>query len=113
MRAARRLFLRHSACSAGVAPVFRGSNCNLGTIFRFDIAPSPPVFQQVTQTGGVVTLTWDALAGRSYQVRFKTDLTQTDWRDAGGLVTATNTSVTATDIIGSDRQRFYRVVLLP
>ena len=41
------------------------------------------------------------------------DVTQTNWTNAGGPVTATNTSATASDIIGPDRQRFYRVVLIP
>jgi hypothetical protein len=46
-------------------------------------------------------------------VQFNGDLTQTNWTDAGGPITATNASATGTDLIGPDRQRFYRVTLLP
>ena len=57
--------------------------------------------------------TWSAVAGRVYQMQFKTDLTQGTWTDSGSTIHATNTTATASDAIGSDSQRFYRVVLLP
>jgi len=37
---------------------------------------------------------------------------QTTWGDLGGPLIATNTTASASDVIGPDRQRFYRVVLL-
>jgi hypothetical protein len=51
--------------------------------------------------------------GRGYQVQFKTDLTQTNWTDSGAARTATSTNMAASSNVGSDPQRFYRVVLLP
>jgi hypothetical protein len=53
------------------------------------------------------------LALFQYQLQFKTNLTQPNWTNASGPITATNTSATASDIIGPDRQRFYRVALMP
>jgi len=41
------------------------------------------------------------------------NLTQTDWTNSGSPIIATNNTATASDIIGADHQRFYRVVLLP
>jgi len=38
---------------------------------------------------------------------------QTNWTNSGNPITATDTVATTFDAIGSDRQRFYRVVLLP
>jgi len=57
-------------------------------------------------------LTWLALAGRSYQLQFTTNLTQTNWSNVGGTIVATNTTASAPDAIGVDRQRLYRLLLL-
>jgi len=56
---------------------------------------------------------WLALNGRSYQLQSTASLTQTNWNNSGGAVTATNTTATASDTSDPSAQRFYRVVLLP
>ncbi len=63
--------------------------------------------------GRGINLSWTAIAGRNYQLQFKTNLVQPGWLNLGGPVGATNTVTSAADTIGSDQQRFYRVVLLP
>jgi len=70
-------------------------------------------FQAQSQPGGTLTFTWAAFAGKAYQLQFKTNLAVRDWNDLGLPITATNATATASDTIGPDRQRFYRVVLLP
>ena len=93
---------------------FGGGESNRGTIFRFTIAPAQPEIENVFRTGDGLTLAWAALKRRSYQVQFATNLmSQTSWNNLGDPVTTTNTTASATDVIGSDRQRFYRIVLLP
>jgi uncharacterized repeat protein (TIGR03803 family) len=92
---------------------YSGGSSNLGTVFRFQLTPGPPMLKSVSQIGGGLTFTWATLRSRDYQVQFKTDLTQTNWVDLGDQVTATNSTASANDVIGPDRQRFYRVVLLP
>ena len=67
----------------------------------------------VRRTRGGLAFTWAALTGLTYQVQFNTNLTQTNWVDFGDPVIATNSTASASDVIGPDRQRFYRVVLLP
>jgi hypothetical protein len=47
-----------------------------------------------------------------YQVQYKTNLLQTNWINLGNAITATNVTATATNLIGSDPQRFYRLQLL-
>jgi hypothetical protein len=71
-----------------------------------------PRFQSVTKTNGTINLTWDALTGLVYQVQYKTNLLQTNWINLGAVITATNVTVTATNLIGPDPQRFYRLQLL-
>jgi uncharacterized repeat protein (TIGR03803 family) len=85
-----------------------------GTVFRLSVpsAPSPKV-QTASKSGNTFTLTWGALSRRKYQVQFTTNLAQTAWKDLGSAQTATNSAATASDTIDSDRQRLYRVVLLP
>jgi uncharacterized repeat protein (TIGR03803 family) len=85
-----------------------------GTVFRLNVPSSDsPRIRTVAKSANTMALTWGALPGRSYQVQFRTDLSQTNWNDLGSPVTATNTLATSSDSNASDSQRFYRVVLQP
>jgi uncharacterized repeat protein (TIGR03803 family) len=89
---------------------YDGGAYNKGTVFRLSL-PLPPVFKSITETAGSVTLVWNSVAGRTYQLQYSTNLPQTNWVNLGGAVLATNGVMSATDSIGTDPQRFYRVVL--
>jgi hypothetical protein len=54
-------------------------------------------------------VTWNALAGKIYQVQFKTNLNQVDWINLT-TTTATNWTGNISIPMGSDPQRFYRVI---
>jgi uncharacterized repeat protein (TIGR03803 family) len=88
-----------------------------GTLFRFTDSSTPtsstPVFRSVAKTGQALTLTWSATAGLRYQVQYVTDLGSTSWTNLATPITATDATASASDVVGSVRQRFYRVVLLP
>ena len=73
----------------------------------------PPVFQSVRQTNANLILTWSATPGRSYQLQYMPDLSSTTWLGLGNSILATSTTVTASDVLGSNSHRFYRVLLLP
>jgi uncharacterized repeat protein (TIGR03803 family) len=91
-----------------------GGESGKGTVFRLSLAlRTPPVFQSVTQTPGTLWLTWSTVTGLMYQMRYRTNLNQTNWDDVGGPVTAAGITTTASYLIGPEPQRFYRVVLLP
>jgi len=77
------------------------------------IVETPPVFQSVAQTHGVLTFTWSAAAGQSYQVQTTTNLASAIWTNLGGAFTASNSSVSASCNLGSPSQQFYRILLLP
>jgi uncharacterized repeat protein (TIGR03803 family) len=72
-----------------------------------------PVFQTVAATNGTITLNWSALTGLKYQLQSNADLSSANWNNLGSVITATNGIVTVSDIIGTNTQRYYRVVLLP
>ena len=74
--------------------------------------PAPP-FQTVTAGAGTVSFTWNAMVGLSYQVQYKTNLTQPAWSDLGAPLVATNNTPSASDTTGPDPQRFYRLSVSP
>lgn len=85
---------------------------NYGTIFRLSLSLAP-VFQKVVRSGASLLLTWTSVAGRTYQLQSTTNLPPTNWVNLGGPVLATNVTTTASDVVGPDRRRLYRVALLP
>jgi uncharacterized repeat protein (TIGR01451 family) len=93
------------------------SETNLGNNVTFaPILVSPiraPSLRVSMGSGGTILLSWDATTGQDYQVQYKTDLTETNWINLGSVVTATNSSVTVSWVIGPDPRRFYRVVTQP
>jgi hypothetical protein len=79
----------------------------------FAAPPAAPVLLAQGSAGGVLAFSWSAIPGRTYQLQYKADLSQSDWISLGGTVTATQDHAGAADTIGPDQRRFYRVVLLP
>ena len=76
------------------------------------VVPSPTV-TSVTRTSGRIAFSWGAIAGRQYQVQYTTNLTSGAWQNLEDPFTATNTTQSATVMIGPDTKRFYRVALMP
>jgi len=70
----------------------------------------PPIMLQVTPGApGQVVITWTATPGKSYQVQYKTDLSDPSWLAlSGDSVTIVGTQATATDF-NAPSQKFYRV----
>jgi sugar lactone lactonase YvrE len=73
----------------------------------------PPITPTFTSSNGTFNLTWGAVSNLTYQLQYNLDLTTTNWVNLGSPITATNGSISTADIIGSDTQRFYRVLLSP
>lgn len=72
-----------------------------------------PAFLNIRQANGAVVFSWTAVIGLPYQVQTTASIAATNWNNLGGISTATNGTMTATDPVGPEAQRFYRVVLLP
>jgi uncharacterized repeat protein (TIGR01451 family) len=73
----------------------------------------PPLLTDIVRTGQLVTLQWTTIPGRQYRVQYKSRLDNVDWSDLPGDVMAEGISSARTDSLAPDRQRFYRVLLLP
>jgi hypothetical protein len=72
-----------------------------------------PTLHIAAQGGSTLSLNWSATTGQTYQVQYKTSMTQLNWSNLGGILIATNGTAAAADSIGPDAHRFYRVVLVP
>jgi len=92
---------------------YNGGTNDYGTVFRLSVIVPAPRFQTVTKAGTTLTLTWNATVGQTYQMLYKTNLNQAIWSNLNNSLTATNPVMTTLDAIGPDRQRFYRILLLP
>jgi hypothetical protein len=79
--------------------------------YTIPITVPAPAFQSVTAAGGTVTFTWNAVTNVAYQLQYCTDMTQGNWSNLVGTITATNAVMSATDSLGPDPQRFYRLLV--
>lgn len=60
------------------------------------------------------TLLWSAIPGRSYQIQFKTNLTDPGWQNLSNVITATGSSASGRDDSGDAvGPKYYRVILVP
>jgi Tol biopolymer transport system component len=63
--------------------------------------------------GSVPAISWPLAAGKSYQVQYKTNLTDAVWLDLPGDMTFIGVTGYLNDLLPSPGQRFYRIVLSP
>ncbi len=85
----------------------------LNTTAAFNVTVGPPFkITGVTALGNQLTLTWPTLAGKSYQVQFKTNLSNALWQGLGPPRLATGASLSTTETIlpGIEPQRYYRII---
>ena len=73
---------------------------------------APAVLWATAPSGGTITLSWSSTAGQTYQVQYSTNLAQGTWTD-WLIVTATNSTATASDTLSLSAARFYRTIWLP
>src|SRR5262249_39953310 len=82
-----------------------------GVFSNVSLAPPPvtPVLQGSTGPYGV-TLTWNSKIGSSYHLERADTLAGTIWTNLSGLMEATDTNMSWTDLTAGRSQSFYRVV---
>jgi hypothetical protein len=90
--------------------LFQDDNAYLGVDDVSAIPIPPPRFQPVTLSNGSIQLTWNSIAGLSYQVQYKTDLNQSTWTNLGSPVPANGTTTSTTASITSS-SAFYRLLV--
>ena len=70
-----------------------------------------PVLRSVSHSGDDCTLTWYAVAGTTYRVQAKTNLTDSNWVSIPGDVTAADALASKVVSTAGTGQRFFRVVI--
>ncbi len=71
-----------------------------------------PQITLILQTEGGIRLSWSATAGTVYQVQYKAALSDLEWSNLEGTVTATGPTASKVDPAVSSSSRFYRIVAL-
>ena len=77
------------------------------------MAVPAPVFQAISTVNTNIILQSAAFQGLAYQLQFTPDPGAVPWGNLGPPRTATNASMTFSDALPPDSQRFYRLILLP
>jgi len=80
--------------------------------YEYQINVPAPVLQAVTQTNGLVTLTWTSANGQLYQPQYNPDMSPGNWSNLGPPLVATGPTASTTDPLAANTQRFYRIVML-
>ena len=76
-------------------------------------APVAPIIQTTMQSGSSLIFKWSTITNQMYRIQSTTNLAPADWTNLSSVVTATNSTATISEPIGTNSQQFYRVVLLP
>ena len=75
----------------------------------------PPKFQTMSATGGNFQFSWNTVNTYpvvGYQVQYTTNLARANWINLGGVLTGSTPTLSASDTISTNTQRFYRVLLV-
>jgi hypothetical protein len=70
-----------------------------------------PVIQSLLVTNGTAVITWTSVSNVNYRLQFKTNLLEVTWTSVVPDTLAVGPLTTATNLVGEDPQRFYRVVV--
>jgi hypothetical protein len=82
---------------------------NPGTVFFAQFLPSGGF----GQNGQGPLISWPFVSGKTYQVQFKNDLSDSVWQDLPGNITFIGDTGYVSDFSPSPDKRFYRIILSP
>jgi hypothetical protein len=75
-----------------------------------EILPAPPRFSAITFTNNQARLTWRTFPRKTYQLQFKSSLTNAGWTPLSSNTIASGDTLAFTNNVSGTQQRFYRVV---
>ena len=81
--------------------------------FDYIVAALPPQIRSATHSGNNIVLSWNSMAGRTYQVQYTAGISPTSWNNLGSPIGATGPTASVSDPILLNGSRFYRIVMLP
>jgi len=75
--------------------------------------PLAPRVESTTPGPDGLTISWDAIGGRTYRVQFKNSLNDATWTDLEGDVIAGGSTASKVDLsFGTRQERYYRILLM-
>jgi O-glycosyl hydrolase len=82
--------------------------------FTVTVAPisAAPILSASVANNSLV-ITWDALSGLNYRLQYRTNLADGEWQDLPPNLTGSGPTTSATNAIGDEPARFYRVLMAP
>jgi hypothetical protein len=80
--------------------------------FNIVVAGPPRITSITISPAGAVNLQWASFAGKTYRVEYKPDFSAANWLPLGSDVLAAGSISSATDSVGTNTRRFYRVRLM-
>lgn len=83
----------------------------MADVLRFFNLLSAPAISSTTSDGSSITLNWSATPGIKYRVQYSTDLSSGSWATVPPDVTATSTTASKADTVGSV-PKFYRILFM-
>ena len=89
-----------------VNPTLKSTNS-----FTVIVAPEFRI-TSIIASNQIATVTWNAIAGHTYRLQYRSSLDETNWQDLLPDITATSFSASAANTLGDAGQRFYRVMLV-
>jgi hypothetical protein len=93
----------------GGTNTFRMNEDNGGFNANFFMLVPAGLNLNVARSGSVITISFPTQAGGTYQIQYKTNLTDPNWTSLGSPVTGTGGFVSVQDTV-SGATRFYRAV---
>src|SRR5207253_3120859 len=79
---------------------------NNATSVSFTILYPAPAIIGFNVTNGSAILKWQTAVGANYQVQYKNDLRETNWNDSGNSISASGSSLSATNAVSGAGQRY-------
>lgn len=79
----------------------------------FAVVVMPRPVLTIGVTNGIVTLTWSAISGLTYQPQFNTNLTNALWTAFPSNVVANGPTANATDSNDTNTSQYYRIFVVP
>jgi hypothetical protein len=103
------------AASTNTTLSFGNDNAGYGFFLLDNVSVVPvavpmPNVQTATVANGQFQVTWASYPGVSYQIQYTSDLSST-WSNVGSPITASGSTTSTSESIGSSPQGFYRVMI--
>jgi uncharacterized repeat protein (TIGR03803 family) len=111
--------LQFIVAASGTNTVLQFAVENQPNFFGLDDVSATPIpaveFQSAIEESNSFNLIWMTASGLTYQVQYKTNLSQPQWVNLGTPIVATGFPLTVSDTnaVVSSSQRFYRLVVSP